>query len=847
MSLTLEEICNKLQSTERRVKLDALQDLQSKCENRKEYNDEKILEIYDECYLHLLKCYSDRFESVRDKSVETVNEFMERLPPNDYHLLNIVSSLAECLGQQETLEESEEIRLCFMIQLNKLMERYIHTGNKCSIQGCLEDIVRILLKVLKDPYPAVQKEACKCVALIAPSSDSYIFQKYAEPLAKALYGMLNHKHSQARIASVNALGYVALHIDAGEALSQLLMEVSPLLMDSMPLVRRECGELGVRLLLELRDRYSYFERIIPLVLCCLKDESPEVRDYILPLWVKCGKQYFDENETELSKQEIADIIPENYPANVQRPTIGCRAIVQRSLRLLKLITRESSDWKENVRLHSLKLLYQFVLHAEAAMTAKFFEIYPDVARACRDNVNIVVQQACNLADLMGRLLNYSDWCEHGFEGLEKNAKEGYLKCFYHMYSSALNIKFDDHLRLMQLLVQPDFSQTLKCGLQMYILKMVETVLNKTEREASYSTDCSSDLFEKLDTLHRNCYISTIKVMALSLESEQSNSEELQVMGWALFERICKRYDFTIDDLHEKYFKHALDYVENIDAHLDALSEPILLFYGLVKLGKFREPYINRLQEKINIVFEHCADESKVKIFTAVSIAMLDWHKTLRRPLNRSCELLKEFLEVVIEPHLIWKAGANAEAMRSLATATLCAISQGAPEEAHCILPGLSKYIPSLLEDHSVSTRHYTIKSLCNFGPIPLEEIKPIAYGCLQRLDDASAGIRILAVSVIPKLEPVVENKHSEVTDQQSASKTAYNHDMWLAFIKQTMDMLFLHYDNPEIRLQSVIKETIMELTKRYPEISKESYERTLNKTYNNFNLKSLESELPFIK
>lgn len=268
MSLNVNEICNKLQSNERRVKIRALEELRNYCNDSKECTDSNVQEVYDECYLHLLKCYSDRFESVRDQSVETVSTFVERLPPTDYNLINIVSTLAERLGQQETVEESEEIRLSFIKQLTNLATRFIQTGNKRSLQDCHSDIVRILGKALKDPYPAVQREACTCVALIASSSDMHNFQQYAEPLAKALYGMLNHKHSQARIAAVNALSFVALHVDpSGDALSRLLMEVSPLLMDSMPLVRRACGELGVKLLLELRDRYSYFERLIPLVLC----------------------------------------------------------------------------------------------------------------------------------------------------------------------------------------------------------------------------------------------------------------------------------------------------------------------------------------------------------------------------------------------------------------------------------------------------------------------------------------------------------------------------------------------------------------------------------------------------
>lgn len=263
-----DELCEKLQTTDRRAKLAALEKLQQEIVVTKTTSSQEIQQVFDGCYLHLLKCYSDRFESVREQSIRTVNVFMERMQPNDFHLLNVVATLADRIGQQETLEESEEIRLLFVQQLLKLESYFITTGNKHSLEECYSDIVRILNKALRDPYPSVEREACACVALLASKANSYKFQAFSNILAEALYGMLNHKHSTARIAAVNALGYVALHIDAsGDALSCLIMQVSPLLMDSMPLVRRECGELGVRLLLELRDRYSYFERIIPLVLC----------------------------------------------------------------------------------------------------------------------------------------------------------------------------------------------------------------------------------------------------------------------------------------------------------------------------------------------------------------------------------------------------------------------------------------------------------------------------------------------------------------------------------------------------------------------------------------------------
>lgn len=193
----------------------------------------------------------------------------------------------------------------------------------------------------------------------------------------------------------------------------------------------------------------------------LKDDSPKVCESILPLWIKCGEQYYEENEAELSKQDIADFPVKNYPQDVKRPTIGCRGLVQRALRVLKLIMRETSDWKENVRLHSLKLLYQFVLHAEASMTAYFFEIYLDMARACRDPESDIKEEAYKVADLLGRLLTYQDWRDHGFEGLEKNANEGFLKCFYYMYTPALDVTLKDNLRLSEILLEPNFSQSLK--------------------------------------------------------------------------------------------------------------------------------------------------------------------------------------------------------------------------------------------------------------------------------------------------------------------------------------------------------------------------------------------------
>ncbi|XP_036318524.1 dynein assembly factor 5, axonemal [Rhagoletis pomonella] len=838
MSFNIDDICKNLQSADRCTKLAALELLKRQGENT---STSQLQVLFDNTYLHLLKCYADRFESVRERAVHTVTEFTKQLPANDFHLLNIVSTLVERMGQQETLESSEEIRLLYITQLHALIQQYIIAGKKHSLEECYTQITGILAKALRDAYPAVQRESCACVVALTSAADTLILQPFTQQLAKPLYGILNHKHSLARIAAVEALGCLALHVDPkNDNLSQLLMEVSPLLMDSMPLVRSECGKLGVLLLLELRDRYSYFDRLIPFVLCCLKDDSPEVVDSIRPRWIQCGKQYYEENEEELSKQEIADLPVKNYPSGVERPTIGCRSIVQRSLRLLGLITRESTDWKVNVRLHSLKLLYQFVLHAEAAMTAKFFEIYPDLARACRDPDVIVAREALKVADLMGRLLSYDDWIEHGFDGLAKNAKEGYLKCFYYMFTASLGPKINDIIRVSEMLVESDFSQTLKPEFQLYVLKMVETLIFKSDEiEKNSTAESLEQLKEANQKLNLNIYVTTIKVLALSLDSEQPNAGELQEMGHHIIGVIADRRKINIASLHEECFARVLNYVQNLDAFLDELTEPILLLHGLLSVAKLRSTYLEDLQKKINLVWENCADSAKVKIFSGISIAMLQWSETINRPVDESTELLRTFVMSVVEPHLEWRAGANAESMRSLAMATLCSMSQGAAEEARYVLPEIvGRYLPSLLEDRAVATRHYSVKCLFNFGDVAVDQLKPIAYATLQRLDDPSAGIRELAAMVIPKLSPKFKKAKGEEGD--------YEHEIWETFIKKALDMMFLHYEGPEVRLRKAIKGTIAQLADKYPEICKDSYKRTAAMAYNSISLLELQSELPIL-
>lgn len=153
-------------------------------------------------------------------------------------------------------------------QIKDIVQRYQTTEEDPTdyLLKVYNDLIDILKKSLTDPYPVAQREACETVKLLSRATPSFHFQ--AEALVKPLLLMLKHKQSANRTVAIETLGIICLHITTNtECILNVLTELRLMLLDSIPAVRRECGRVGGRLMLELRDRYSHFDKILPLVLC----------------------------------------------------------------------------------------------------------------------------------------------------------------------------------------------------------------------------------------------------------------------------------------------------------------------------------------------------------------------------------------------------------------------------------------------------------------------------------------------------------------------------------------------------------------------------------------------------
>lgn len=170
--------------------------------------------------------------------------------------------------------------------------------------------------------------------------------------------------------------------------------------------------------------------------------------------------------------------------------------------------------------------------------------------------------------------------------------------------------------------------------------------------------------------------------------------------------------------------------------------------------------------------------------------MMKWNETVTCSYEESYEALKKFTDNVIVPCLIWKAGRSAESIRMMASATMCSMSQGAPKECYQLFPLLAEHFESILDDNAVATRAYAVRCLGKSGPISYFKIRNIIKGLLARLDDPSIDIREWAIRTICSMQALQE------MDGDAES--------WIEVMKHVLDILFLHLDDPEIRLRKAL-------------------------------------------
>ncbi len=148
----------------------------------------------------ILKLSSDTVEKCRELSITLLLSALEGCSEPNEFLSYVIPFLVQRIGQQDIIEQSEEMRL----QLVQLLKYLIEVSNK-NIGVYVDDCVKILQRTIVDPYPEVKKESCNCASILAKTVPEH-FHMQSESLIKPLLQTLSHQHSRVRVTAVHAIG-----------------------------------------------------------------------------------------------------------------------------------------------------------------------------------------------------------------------------------------------------------------------------------------------------------------------------------------------------------------------------------------------------------------------------------------------------------------------------------------------------------------------------------------------------------------------------------------------------------------------------------------------------------------
>lgn len=200
--LELEVLCKNIQSSEKSVRQRALKELLELVS--KQTNDDDLKELFEGTYLHLLKCYADRFEATRSLAISVVNQFSDAFEMrNDFFLDYIIPTIRRRIGAPEMIEGSEELQLKLLEQLEGIVDKY-RSKDEDFLMRSYNDIIDIVARNLTNPYSNAHRQCCKVIQVLATATPSFYMR--AETLIDPLIELLSHRQSASRITAVDTLG-----------------------------------------------------------------------------------------------------------------------------------------------------------------------------------------------------------------------------------------------------------------------------------------------------------------------------------------------------------------------------------------------------------------------------------------------------------------------------------------------------------------------------------------------------------------------------------------------------------------------------------------------------------------
>uniref|UniRef100_A0A1I8HT38 TOG domain-containing protein n=1 Tax=Macrostomum lignano TaxID=282301 RepID=A0A1I8HT38_9PLAT len=722
--------------------------------------------------------HADQTELIREKSIDIVTYFVqntEELP--QAVCTTIVNILVGRLGQnqKDVVEPSEELRLKMSILLDALINKLQKNSHLY-----LSEFTQVIVQILDDAFHEVKKQACNTLSNLAKLTEGY-FHPFTEKFIKPLLHNIAHQHSRVRKDVIRTVGDV-IQYGSGKHVDDVLSHLAQRLFDDSPLVREEVINVVGTWLLDLPDRYSFFHKLIPLLLTGLSDEIPSIVEKSEAFWDDIGAKFEAENEEDLKdKQDFATLCPEHYPVPpAKRPNLGCRTLVNRNLsKILPPLSRDLTDWVASTRLKSAQLLPHLILAAESYTTQHLETLLTAAYRAAADDeagVRRGVDQAIFYAS---HFAEPSLWWRLVGPHVKRSADGN------RQLASALRV-------LTRLLAgaEPRLARPL--------LPEVAAALAASDVACgAYGLDTKWRLLKCLDSLVGVCDSAAIEEIA-----EPVYYTILAVMTLPNIKDDAAAAVDPCDGAQPP--QQAL--LAECRQLLGRLYERAILDTLCLEAGPVVGAHLPDLMEVFRVCLHVDKDvELRLKLFLLLARLCARSAETVD-----SCGQLPEHIPDIIGqlilPNCRWRAGRTAEAIRRVAVACLWTLLSAQSttdsdstmsESLKPVLDELLTALGSLMEDDSQETRHLASrclgKVLATSGPaMDADKVHQFYPSLVKRLDDSSDAVRLSACEAwLVWLG---------VTAQSFRSSP----DLYAAHLQDIYRGLLVHLDDQDSRIRSAV-------------------------------------------
>ncbi|KFO90005.1 HEAT repeat-containing protein 2, partial [Buceros rhinoceros silvestris] len=709
--------------------------------------------------------------------------------------------LTQRLCPPQGFEPSEELRLGLVQLLNLLLQRC-----GAAMVPYLTDVIRVLQATLLDPYAEIRRESCRCAVACTQAMPEH-FHMQSESLIKPLMQTISHQHYRVRVDVIQATGAV-IQFGNGKSVDDVLSHLAQRLFDEIPKVRHAVTTVTGEWLLHLRDRYSYFHKLIPLLLGSFSDEIPENMQLALTYWEKIGLQWEKENEEDLKDKMDFSVSPPHYPKGVTRPGLGCRELVSRNLsKILPGLCHDITDWVESTRIKASQLLYTLLLHAEDHITQHMELLLRTLYQACLDEERKVVKNCVKAAELIGTFVSPKVSLKLITSAFGKTPKPSCIMVLTAVIRGSPKEILQPHLTdLGNTLSQAGVCQRSEEVFYMeQLLYCVQALIEVCQE------DCKEISLQLMKIL--------VTIMAIPCSQHLKEKVEETMSSLAEVQRL--------DSFLYLYKQHIIQLMEWVSVSCDCWTcySPEILQLDVI--ATHSGAVIGEALNNFILILKTCLQPNKdpqmrLKLFAVLSQLLQKANETVN-----SRGLFPSYLETVIKdilaPNLQWHAGRTAAAIRTTAVSCLWALihcEMLSPEEILKVKDELMPQIIAALDEDSKIARLMACRIvgvLLKVCGRHFDEGKfTNAYTeVLKRLDDASCDVRLAAAHTLTNWFKCLKD-----------SDVKFAMESHIEFLYQE---LLIHLDDPDQNTQNAILEVLKEGSGLHPELLMKEIEGVVHK------------------